>query len=61
MTSGGNTHTRNRFTALWILSATIQVSRYQKKHSPSGGNNCNNFPENKWTNFLHFMITKHSN
>jgi len=24
----------NRFTALWILSGTTQVSRYQKKHSP---------------------------
>jgi len=29
----GNTH--NRFTALWILSGTTQVSRYQKKHSPT--------------------------
>jgi len=24
----------NRFTALWILSGTTRVSRYQKKHSP---------------------------
>jgi len=29
------THTHNRFTALWILSRTTQVSRYQKKHSPT--------------------------
>jgi len=29
------THTHNRFTALWILSGTIQVSWYQKKHSPT--------------------------
>jgi len=28
-------HTHNRFTALWILSATTQVSQYQKKHSPT--------------------------
>jgi len=25
----------NRFTALWIWSGTTQVSRYQKKHSPT--------------------------
>jgi len=25
----------NRFTALWILSGTTRVSRYQKKHSPT--------------------------
>ena len=30
-----HTHTHNRFTALWILSGTTHVSRYQKKHSPS--------------------------
>jgi len=30
-----NTHTHNRFMALWILSGTIRVSRYQKKHSPT--------------------------
>jgi len=29
------THTHNRFTALWNLSGTTQVSRYQKKHSPT--------------------------
>jgi len=32
-----HTHTHNThncFTALWILSVTIQVSRYQKKQSP---------------------------
>jgi len=29
-----HTHTHNRFTALWILSGTTRVSRYQKKHSP---------------------------
>jgi len=29
------THTHNHFTALWILSRTTQVSRYQKKHSPT--------------------------
>jgi len=29
------THTHNRFTALWILSSTTRVSRYQKKHSPT--------------------------
>jgi len=28
-----NTHTCNRFTALWILSGTTRVSLYQKKHS----------------------------
>jgi len=28
-----NTH--NRFTALWNLSGTTRVSRYQKKHSPT--------------------------
>jgi len=27
--------THNRFMALWILSGTTQVSRYQKKHSPT--------------------------
>jgi len=30
-----HTHTHNRFTALWILSGTIWVSWYQKKHSPT--------------------------
>jgi len=30
-----HTHTHNRFTALWILSETTRVSRYQKKHSPT--------------------------
>jgi len=30
-----HTHTHNRFMALWILSGTIRVSRYQKKHSPT--------------------------
>jgi len=29
-----NTHTDNCFTALWILTGTTRVSRYQKKHSP---------------------------
>ena len=29
------THTHNRFTALWNLSGTTRVSRYQKKHSPT--------------------------
>jgi len=30
-----DTHTtHNRSTALWILSGTTRVSRYQKKHSP---------------------------
>ena len=28
-------HTHNRFTALWNLSGTTRVSRYQKKHSPT--------------------------
>jgi len=28
-------YTRNRFMALWILSGTTRVSRYQKKHSPT--------------------------
>jgi len=28
-------HTHNRFTALWILSGTTRVSRYQNKHSPT--------------------------
>jgi len=33
---GIGTHTtHNRFTALWILSGTTRVSRYQKKHSPT--------------------------
>ena len=27
--------THNCFTALWILSGTTRVSRYQKKHSPT--------------------------
>jgi len=27
-----HTHTHNRFTALWILSGTTRLSRYQKKH-----------------------------
>jgi len=27
--------THNRFMALWILSGTTRVSRYQKKHSPT--------------------------
>jgi len=30
-----HTHTHNRFTALQILSGTTQVSRHQKKHSPT--------------------------
>jgi len=30
-----HTHTHNRFTALWNLSRTTRVSRYQKKHSPT--------------------------
>jgi len=30
-----DTHTHNHFTALWILSGTTRVSRYQKKHSPT--------------------------
>jgi len=30
-----NTHTHNRFTALWNLSGKTRVSRYQKKHSPT--------------------------
>ena len=30
-----HTHTHKRFTALWILSGTTRVSRYQKKHSPT--------------------------
>jgi len=30
-----HTHTHNRFTALWKLSGTTRVSRYQKKHSPT--------------------------
>ena len=29
------THTHNRFTALWNLSGTTRVSRYQKKDSPT--------------------------
>ena len=29
------THTHNRFTALWNLSGTTRVSRYQKTHSPT--------------------------
>ena len=32
---GTPTQTHNRFTALWILSGTTRVSRYQKKHSPT--------------------------
>jgi len=28
-----HTHTHNHFTAIWILSGTTWVSRYQKKHS----------------------------
>jgi len=30
-----NSHTHNHFTALWNLSGTTRVSRYQKKHSPT--------------------------
>jgi len=30
-----DTHTHNHFTAVWILSGTTRVSRYQKKHSPT--------------------------
>jgi len=30
-----HTHTHNRFMALWNLSGTTRVSRYQKKHSPT--------------------------
>jgi len=30
-----HTHTYSRFTALWILSGTTRMSRYQKKHSPT--------------------------
>jgi len=30
-----HTQTHNHFTALWILSGTNGVSRYQKKHSPT--------------------------
>jgi len=30
-----NTHTHNRFMALWILSGKTLVSQYQKKHSPT--------------------------
>ena len=30
-----HTHTHNRFTALWNLSGTTRVSRYQEKHSPT--------------------------
>jgi len=30
-----HTHTHNHFTALWMLSGTTWVSRYQKKHSPT--------------------------
>ena len=30
-----HTHTHNRFMAVWILSGTTQLSRYQKKNSPS--------------------------
>ena len=30
-----NSHTHSHFTALWILSGTTRVSRYQKKHSPN--------------------------
>jgi len=33
--SDHTTHTHNRFMALWILSRTTRVSRYQKKHSPT--------------------------
>jgi len=30
-----NYYNYNHFTALWTLSGTTRVSRYQKKHSPS--------------------------
>jgi len=30
-----HTHTHNHFTALWNLSGTTRMSRYQKKHSPT--------------------------
>ena len=34
------THTHNHFTALWILSGTTRVSRYQKKHGKLDNNLC---------------------
>ena len=34
-TTNYNHYNYNRFTALWLLSRTTQVSRYQKKHSPT--------------------------
>jgi len=34
-TKASTVYTHNRFTALWILSTTTRVSRYQKKHSPT--------------------------
>jgi len=41
-----HTHTHNRFTALWKLSGTTRVSRYQKKHS---------LHTTCVINFLHFL------
>ena len=34
-TEGMETHTHNRFMALWNFYGTTRVSRYQKKHSPT--------------------------
>jgi len=42
-----HTHTHNHFTALWNLSGTTRVSRYQKKRSPSLANS----QENMLTSF----------
>jgi len=33
--AGLHTHTHNRLTALWTLTRITQMSRYQKKHSPT--------------------------
>jgi len=46
-----HTHTHNRFTALWILSGTTRVSRYQKKHSPTHSSWSSNIP----ISFLHLV------
>jgi len=46
-----HTYTHSRFMALWILSGTTRVSRYQKKHSPTHPSWSSNIP----ICFLHLL------
>jgi len=47
-----HTHTHNSFTALWILSGTTQVSRYQKKHSPT--HTCHGHQSSPSASFIYY-------